>query len=292
MKKIIILLLICSLCVSVLTACSCSHTFTEEVIKPTCGESGYTQKTCTVCGTVEKTNEVPATGEHNGNPCQVCGYNSSGLTVTDIANMYNVSLPTKAVVSVQQILPGSKVVLESTYSVVNGKVGSLNASIYESVVSQLRTVEDGGKNEDVKDIVTVSRTVIEAVEGQGTRTFSYVDGVLMPYSTEWNPEGSVYEISKGEMKIYIKDANVTNVSYSDNTLECTIPQEKLDTVFSKKYIEDMASDVQLKIVNDGAQITSVEFSYVSNANPDANLEESQVTVKIEYTYDIENINID
>ena len=36
------------------------HAFIEVIVKPTCTEGGYTEKTCVVCGLVEKTNETAA----------------------------------------------------------------------------------------------------------------------------------------------------------------------------------------------------------------------------------------
>lgn len=43
-----------------------AHTFTEEVVAPTCGDKGYTNLKCSVCGYTEKKegSEVAATGNH------------------------------------------------------------------------------------------------------------------------------------------------------------------------------------------------------------------------------------
>ena len=59
---------VCSVCGQ-----GCNHNFNETVIAPTCTEDGYTLKTCTVCGTEEKTNLTVATGHTGTTTCTVCG---------------------------------------------------------------------------------------------------------------------------------------------------------------------------------------------------------------------------
>ena len=51
-------------------------------------------------------------------------------------------------------------------------------------------------------------------------------------------------------------------------------------------------DVEVTIVNDGAVITSIELHYFLAANEAANLVESEMTVKVVYTYDLERITIE
>lgn len=51
----------------------CDHEYTTKVINATCTTSGYTLKTCSKCGYIEKTDIVKALG-HNGNlKCNTCG---------------------------------------------------------------------------------------------------------------------------------------------------------------------------------------------------------------------------
>ena len=64
----------------------CEHTFTDEVVAPTCTEEGYTKHTCSKCGTVNKDTTVPALGHDNTiatctqkAKCNVCGLESGEL---------------------------------------------------------------------------------------------------------------------------------------------------------------------------------------------------------------------
>ena len=53
----------------------------------------------------------------------------------------------------------------------------------------------------------------------------------------------------------------------------------------------ITGDVEITIVDDGAVITSIDLHY-HLAGDGANLAESEMTVKVVYTYDLERITIE
>ena len=71
---------------------TCAHKYTSKVVAPTCDLDGYTEKTCSLCGDVVKSNVVPATGHNFSNKvvypsceeggytrrtCNTCGYSDT-----------------------------------------------------------------------------------------------------------------------------------------------------------------------------------------------------------------------
>jgi hypothetical protein len=65
---------------------------------------------------------------------------------------------------------------------------------------------------------------------------------------------------------------------------------KADT--AKIFGEELAvdADVYVEIVNDGAVVTSISLEYTLAADESQNLQETAVTIKVDYTYDLESIS--
>ena len=108
----------------------------------------------------------------------------------------------------------------------------------------------------------------------------------------------VWELYKTQQRLYnsvtllIRQRfALVNVVYENHTLTFTVPKANVATVFGEEYSKDMSSDVQVKIVDDGAVVTSIELHY-NLAGDGANLAESEMTVKVVYTYDLERITIE
>ena len=196
----------------------------------------------------------------------------------DIADMYSVSAPTKVVATTTQKIGALE--LNCSYEIVTGYVDNSRASVYTVTTEELRTVEEGGKTEEVKDMIKTTTKKTEAIEGFGSRT----------NGGEWNPDGDVWTIGRGRMAINLAEDALVNVVYENHTLTFTVPQANVATVFGEEYSKDMSSDVQVKIVDDGAVVTSIELHY-NLAGDGANLAESEMTVKVVYTYDLERITI-
>ena len=108
---------------------------------------------------------------------------------------------------------------------------------------------------------------------------------------DWDPAGAVWSIGRGRMAINLDATAITNMTYENNVLSFTVPADKAAVVFGADYAKNISSEVQVTIVNDGAVVTSVDLHYYL-AGDGANLAESEMTVKVIYTYDLERITIE
>lgn len=197
----------------------------------------------------------------------------------DVAAMYTESAPTKIVATTKHTIASLE--LNCKYELVTGYVDNAPASVYTVTTEELESLDNAGTT-DVKlpHIKTTTKTT-EAIQGIGSR----VNG------GDWNAAGTVYTIGRGGMAINLDSDKVTDVTYEDHVLTFTIPQANATAVLGGDYASDVASDVQVTITDDGAVITSIELHYTLAGNADANLPESEMVVKVEYTYDLEKITI-
>lgn len=203
----------------------------------------------------------------------------SDKTLENVAAMYNMSNPTKVVATTEHNLGSYK--LNCSYELVTGYVDNSLASVYTVTTEELRDVAEGGKDEEVKDMIKTITKKIEAIEGFGSRT----------NGGEWNPEGTVWAIGRGRMAINLDEASLQDVVYENHTLTFTVPADKVATVFGEGYSANIVSAVEVKIVDDGAVVTSIDLHYYL-AGDGVNLQQSEMTVKVIYTYDLERITIE
>jgi hypothetical protein len=207
------------------------------------------------------------------------GGNQSDI-YTETMNKYYVSEPTKIVATTKQTIGALE--LNCSYELITGFVDNVPASVYTVVTEEIRSVEDGGNNEEVKDMIISTTKKTEAVEGIGSRT----------NGGEWNPLGTVWVIGRGRMALEVREGNVTNATYENNVFTCTVPADKVAAVLGEEYAADVAGEVELKIVDDGAVVTSVELHYFLKGDESINLPQSEMNVKVVYTYDLERITIE
>lgn len=209
--------------------------------------------------------------------------NNEQLTpIQAVAKMYKVSQPTKVVAETEHYL-NDLLTLTGKYEIVTGVVDSSSASVFVSVIDEIRSVEEGGQNEEIYGIIKPVTKKIEAIEGKGTR----VDG------GEWDPEGEVWIIGRGRMAINLKDDLVKNVNYDNHVLTFTVLNENVTAVFGDIIASDVEGDVSVKITDDGAVVTAIEIKYDVKANPEAHVDTvTQMTINVHYTYDIERITIE
>lgn len=204
----------------------------------------------------------------------------SNPVMQQVAKMYSVSQPTKVVAKTTQVIDSVK--LSCDYTLTTGYVDNSAASVYVANIQEIRSVEEGGQNEEVKDLIKSYTRTIESIEGKGSRT----------NGGEWNAEGTVWTIGRGRMALNLDESAVTNIKYENHVLTFTVPKANAAKVLGEEYAADISSDVLVRIVDDGAVVTSVELHYNLAGNADINLSESVMTVKVDYTYDIERITIE
>ena len=209
-------------------------------------------------------------------------FKKEATPVTLVANMYKVSQPTKVVATTKQIIIQDQLELDGRYEIVTGYVDSKPASVYKIETEEIRSVEEGGQNEEVKDLVKSTSRVIEAIEGKGSRT----------NGGEWNAEGTVWTIGRGRMALNLSDELVKSYTYENHVLTLDIAKENVAKVLSEEYAQYVDGDVHIVIVDDGAVVTSVELTYFTAPNEEVNLGRTEMRVRVDYTYDIEKITIE
>lgn len=261
MKKITVFLLIVALCIPALFACDQVNTNMTDALPSTLPQV------------------TPG-----GNP------NDNLSDAERVAEMYSVSQPTKVVASTKQVIVSGVVELSCSYEMTTGYVGGNAAYVYTSHVESVRTVEDGGKNDEVKPIKTWAKTIEEYVEGKGVRTTSKNE--VDEYVSDWNAEAESKAIGKGKMAINLADKYIEDAKYEDHVFTFKIPKANVSSVLGKTYSKYIAGDVQVVITDDGAQITSIELTYNIKGDSDSNVNQSTMYVKVEYSYDIEKITIE
>lgn len=241
MKKIIVFMLIVALCVPALFSC--------EIIEQVADKIG-----------------IDLGGEID--------------PVVSVAQMYNMSTPTKVVATTTHNIGGLE--LDCSYELITGFVDNKPASVYTVTSESLRSVEDGGNNEEVKDMIISTTKKTEAVEGYGART----------NGGDWNPDGAVWSIGRGRMALNLDAQYLTNVVYENHKLSFTIPAANVSQVLGEEYSANVTGDVEVVIVDDGAVIASIDLHYFLKGDESAHLVESEMTVKVVYTYDLERITLD
>jgi hypothetical protein len=85
---------------------------------------------------------------------------------------------------------------------------------------------------------------------------------------------------------------LTDVVYENNTLSFTVPAANVAQVLGEEYSANVTGDVVVKISDDGAVITSIDLHYFLKGDEAAHLVDSEMTVKVIYTYDLERITLD
>ena len=199
-----------------------------------------------------------------------------------VDSMYKVSQPTKVVATTKQIIIADQLELDGRYEIVTGYVDSKLASVFKMETEEVRSIEEGGQNDEVKDLIKTTTKVVEAIEGKGTR----VNG------GEWNEDGTVWNIGRGRMALNLDNDFVKTYTYDNHVLTIDVAKENAAQVLGEDYAQYIDSDVHIVIVDDGAVVTSIELTYYTLANAEANLGSTQMYVRVDYTYDIEKITIE
>lgn len=202
--------------------------------------------------------------------------------VTDldkVAAMYAISQPTKIVATTSHQF-GSKT-LTGTYELKTGYIdGTTPAATYKSDYQQMRDVPSGSGQEIVNPIEDVSE-LIEYVEGKGTRT------TLNGKRSSWNKEGESIIPAKGAIALNLTGEVISQFTYENNVLTFTVPASGTETVLGMQ----IDTDVLVAVTTNGTEVIGVSISYTEAANAETNVEQTVVTINVDYYYDLQVITI-
>ena len=209
-----------------------------------------------------------------------CGGNNA---VDNVGEMFIKSVPTKTVTSIAQVT--GDVSLEAQYTLTTGLVNGKTASVLISEVDEMMSVGEAGSSDVIVGSIVTKTEKREYLEGKGVR----VDGGT------WNKKEENFADAAGPTSLnlssdLIKDFEYTvNEEKGENTLRIVVRKDNTAEVFGLE--EDLAVDVSCEITDDGAVITSVIIGYVLPADTEAQVEETEITIKCFYFYDIQIIDI-
>ena len=205
------------------------------------------------------------------------------LKAKDIAEMYANSAPTMVVSRTVQTT--GDITLTSTYSLQTGTVGGKAAAIYEENYQRMRSVESGGESTTIYDYIEEVHNLFQYVEGKGTRQLHPDTHLVIK---DWDINGKTFVIEQGSFALALKNKYVKNQNYdaATKTYTAKVPAKHTAAVFGSA----IPVDVQIAIVNNGAEIIAVNIEYDLPA--EGNVQPTHVVIHIEYTYDNERINLD
>ena len=209
-----------------------------------------------------------------------CKKDATDTTDLDkVAAMYAISRPTKIVATTTHQF-GSKT-LTGTYELKSGYIdGDTPAATLKSEYQQMRDVDSGSGQEILNAIEDVTE-LVEYVEGKGTRT------TLNGKRGSWNKEGESIIPAKGAIALNLDSSVITQFTYENDVLTFTVPASGTETVLGMQ----IDSDVLVAVTTNGVDILGVSISYTEAANAETNVEQTVVTIKVEYDYALQVITI-
>ena len=209
-----------------------------------------------------------------------CKKDATDTTDLDkVAAMYAISQPTKIVATTTHQF-GSKT-LTGTYELKSGYIdGDTPAATLKSNYQQMRDVDSGSGQEILNAIEDVTE-LVEYVEGKGTRT------TLNGKRGSWNKEGESIIPAKGAIALNLDSSVITQFTYENDVLTFTVPASGTETVLGMQ----IDADVLVAVTTNGVDILGVSISYTEAANAETNVEQTVVTIKVEYDYALQVITI-
>lgn len=205
-----------------------------------------------------------------------CAPAEDGIALTK--QYYENSAPKKIVaVSTEQF--GAHL-LDMTTTITNGYLGNLNAATKTVVGKRMRSITEGS-GENVEAYIEDINTTDWFVEGYGTSSDK---------GATWNADGVSFVPLTGAIAINLDETLLENVKYENNVLTFKVAKANVASVFADD-VANIGGDVECEIVNDGAVVTSVSLSWTVPATENATGEDIAVSIVVEYTYDLERLNI-
>ncbi len=191
--------------------------------------------------------------------------------------MYKASAPTKVVTNTTEVL--GSITLSGTSTLKTGKIDGKIATTYTYSYQELREIEDG--------ISSIEKPWKEVA---GSKEYLEDKGVRIN-GGKWDEDGFNFAPSTGSIIVKITKDNTTDFVADEATKTITfkVAAEKTAEVFGEDNA--IAADVTVTVTHDGAVVTSTALSYTLESSEDE-YPDAVVTVKVDYTYDLEEITID
>ena len=206
------------------------------------------------------------------------------------AQCYANSLPTKVVTtSTQSIINASGVAVQTLngkYELVTGTIAGKLATVQTYEQDYILEVAEGANSEIVGPIGT-KKGSLEYLEDYGRRT----------NGGAWDAKGLNFGPTAGSIAINLEDSLLTNVTYTEgdgiNTLTFTVPNANIAAVFGPNADDEALltanSDVTVTIVDNGAFVKSITFSYSIDGT--RYYPKRQVVMTTTYEYGVQDVEL-
>lgn len=203
------------------------------------------------------------------------GCTGSKEAIEKVTKCYSVSYPDKIVVVSTQAFGNE--ILENTTIITHGKVDGVNAATMTVKGEQMRTVESGS-----------GMIVYGPIEELNiTKWYKEGVGVSEDLGTTWDSDAESFVPES--ISIELRESAMSDIVYEDNKLTFTVAADKTADFFGEGAA--VGAKVTVEIVTDGAVVTNVTMSWVLPVNTDTGVEQTTVTVKTSYYYDIQLIDM-
>lgn len=204
------------------------------------------------------------------------GSTSASGAISSVSKMYRNSAPTKTVVTSEQKF--GDLTLRGEQTLVKGQI-YYEGEWREAAVYEWKEEKRAKIEEEIGPVKTETGS-LEFVDGLGVRRNK---------GRNWSA-GADFSPSIGQMALTLDTSSLTDISYNEGTktLTFTVKPANLTKVFGADT--ELAEEVLVTIVNDGAVVTDVILNY-SEAGTEELPNGKQITIHTVYTYDNEVVEL-
>ncbi len=214
-----------------------------------------------------------------------CIGKNSNSDLAKFEEYFEASVPTKSETTIKNSYSGNT--FEGKIILTTGTVDGKAASKLESRVATLRDLEDLNLNP-----YKTSSENIWYLEGKG---------ISENKGRKWDPEGENFAPVEGSISINLKAKNFEEINYDaeKETVTLTVAAENAKSVLEDLIEEDREFNypVTITISAAGGRIASIEIEYViesyvvGDIGSEVEVEDVKVTIKTNYSYDIQDITL-
>ncbi|MGN1328431.1 MAG: fibronectin type III domain-containing protein [Eubacterium sp.] len=220
-----------------LPECYDGHKYTAKVVAPTCTEDGYTQYTCSVCGSSYKENVIKATGHNfgvNAQKCSICSAANPDYIIPTVTGFAVKSKSTSAI----------RLIWDKAINVEDYVIYQYNDSTnkYEKI-AQVSSTADSYKVSGLKAGTIYKFRISALVDGKEGAKSNYIKATTVPL------KGSISSITapaKKSIKVNLASATCTgyqiqwstskdfSTNYKTVTFSASTKTKTIKTAQSKK----------------------------------------------------------
>ena len=208
-----------------------------------------------------------------------CGKeDATEVALKEINDMYYAISPSKVVTKTTEEFGDFTIIGTSTLKI--GSIDGNAATTYEKTRQKLRDVPSGSGNE-----------VLDVIEDLGKETKQYHEELgYRENGGKWDADGENFAPKAGDNALILTKDTIKDftIDEENKTYTFVVAAENTKAVFGY----EIATDVSVKILHSGADITGVILTYTLIDEDNDSYPEIKVTIDVTYSYDSETITIE